>query len=1194
MFPPINIDSSYIDFVRHPTRNKRIKVLAKIDGISWYDISQFVQKINTNNKIQLLEDPAIDNAKITVKNENNAFTKTQYNDIFDPNVGKLNGTVSDDYLNKPWEVQIILEVYKTSTDKIEIPLFTGIKPESGITEKHKKAEIEIKDILYYAVNKELDYPLLYPANTPDNILSNLLTRAGLDSSIFNLQSLTKPFEAFITEENSTVWRNLLKVVKGTQGRISTTPEGEIIYRTRSENFYDPDIAVTIDENKIQEYELQGEQKYNKIKVDSEGYGIDSSITKIINTTLSNDENRTIKPGDTGTFELEYISDFAMDIESTIFLSYSSNTTVGIAYDNAFSAGDSDSNIRLVRLDRYPDRLVFEVENLNTSIDILIDAVKLNGRQINKISMDKLIKANNTSNPDKEYSIQSFYGEKAMLSNIADVAESNINKDIIFELALNEFYPELYAGNLIELNLPSKGISNGTFIINSVNHKVEGSLYKTNISITEWKNISFSVSDKTYFKNTTGVVPTDDSRLDFIQGEVEELKTDTNELQQKTNFLDNADPDKPANFALVTQFLNNKSLLKMSCDSNTENDILGYEFQWSYDQINWNSIMTKDNVANAEVVGNVEVYGRVRALDLEGNKSLFTDIKTITTAKDDTPPAKPVIKEINPIYNAVVIYLEENTEIDFKQFSYVMDTEEIFFEGNKVRIELEAGITKTIDIYAYDTSENKSEATSTTIQSMNLSEAEKDFDDLRQAVKERPFPEGTIESWSDSIVGDFDGWKPISFKTYRDKDYLDMVMANTEGKIETMVARLNSDPDATDQYSVFQQLSDMINLRVVAVDENGDKTPTQLSVQNGLIQIVSSMFRVLGDAIVEGTITADKLSSLILEAGKYIQVGTTDNGYRLTGDGGLSRLINNENKPIPSIMKTGTVNFNNGSVAENVTLDYPLEKYGVILTERSYKYWDDGFQTQQKRYLNKYITNDNSSGFTINCYTEVDNTIIQINNSISLISDTGWVTAYSSTNMKEITIEIFGNTYTKSYSSTGNYTIQYRFTNTALGPPTFERKYKLEVNWGDGTSSVYKTTIVPSEVTTEMYYRELWFSGVDTINLTGYSDAKGLKKLVASVGSGDLYPNNYALNNNHKITIDSYGTYEAEVKLFDGTTLIGEVYGNGGYDGSKYFIKVDKTEIVVDNPGTTLRLVNKKTGVTQQSTDATIEYTVIGY
>lgn len=1277
MFPPLSYDNSFLEYIRKPTRNKKIKVLAKIDGTTFYDISEYVQKINTNNKIELLEEPAIDNAKITVANKNNMFTKTQYNDVFDPSVGKFNGTVEQNYLNKEWEIQILLEVFKNSTDKIEIPLFKGIKPENGINEKHKKTEIFVKDILHYAINKELTYPLLYPNYTPESIISDLLIRAGIAVENQDFQSLTTPFEVYITEENTTVWRNILKIIKGTQARFSVTPEGKVIYRTKIENFYDPDIALSIDADKIQEYELLGDQKYNKIKVESEGYKIDTDISKIINVELQDDENRTIKKGEIETFDFEYKSDFAKDVANTVFISYSSPNTEGIAYDSAFSLNDSDSNIKINKFDIRPDKLILEIENLNTSIDILIDALKLDGRQINKVSLENLVKVNNTGFPDKEYAIKSFYSTKAMLSNIADVAENLISKDIVFELSLNEFYPELYAGNLINLTLPEKGISNGTFIVNSVTHKIEGSTYKTNITITEYKDVVFNINDKEYEKINTGAAPGTGDQIDFIQGEVEELKGDVEDQKQKTDFLDSNAPAKPTNFSLQTQFLNKRSVIKMSCDENTETDLIGYEFQWSYDQINWNSIQSKDNLAQAEVQGNITVYARVRALDAEGNASLFTNILSVTTAKDSTAPATPTGISVTPNYAGVVFKLMQNTEEDFKEYKLTINTVEYVFSNNYIVISgLQPETTYNYSIVAIDYSENESTAATGSFTTERKAASESITDDLMNnhitpleenydiintnlttkepddptqfyAVKKNSegissvvgriddvdgqgtsvensisaivqnadeisstvegikykyalsVPEGAIAYWSDSIFDKVNGLAP-------------------EGYTETWQPYEKT-------LSTITQHSDEISQRVVAKDMDTGEVlrNTELLLSDGKIQVIASMFEVLGDALVNGTITADKLSSLILEAGKYIQVGTTTDGYRLDGSTGLSRLIGGQEKKIPSILQRDIVSFDSTQTQKSVTLNpnaSSADSYNVILNAVNFKYWDENFQTQQKRYLTQYVSNKNASGFVINAYTVVSNTNIARSDSVNISSDSTFTLVSNLLNIVKARVTYSDLEFIYDYGASQAATITVN-KSSSVNSSTLITTQNITVNFESG--SITKSKSISPSISTSWHSKDATnFSvPVDTgkINLGNFVEAYSIRKIKIYFEYLNTYNEPNYTADNYTISFSPYlqGTIEVRIKEenSDGysSELYAYVYKNSSLIKSVLLKSVDFTPNVMvygafksnsisyeketktaQNPSYSANLTNIWTGDVKQSAEADIEYVVIGY
>ncbi|WP_129408094.1 hypothetical protein [Marinitoga lauensis] len=318
MFEPLSIDQSYLQYIRDATRYKKILFYAKIDGTNWYDLSDYVQQVKTTNRIQLLSKPVFDEAKIIVANLNNEFTPTQYNDVFDVSVGKINGTVSDDYLNKIWEVKILVQVTNgvTTTD---IPIFYGWKPAHGIKEKHKKAEIQIKDLLWITSQKTLENPLLYTAMTPDAIIADLLNRAGISSSYHDLQALTTAFDVFLAKEDRTIWSVIQEIVNATQGRISVSPEGKIKYRTRIENFVEPATALSIDENNFANYEITKEKKYNRFVVESEGYEIGTANTELLIDTELQGDNAIIKASEQGTFELEYTSDYGKDFDTYVTL-----------------------------------------------------------------------------------------------------------------------------------------------------------------------------------------------------------------------------------------------------------------------------------------------------------------------------------------------------------------------------------------------------------------------------------------------------------------------------------------------------------------------------------------------------------------------------------------------------------------------------------------------------------------------------------------------------------------------------------------------------------------------------------------------------------------------------------------------------------------------------------------------------------
>jgi len=592
----LNIDMTFLDYYRHPTKYKKLIFQAYING-AWYDLSNYVLAFRVNNRIEVLRNPAIDSATIVVRNENNAFTPTQYNDIFDPTVGKISGTVDDDFLNKVWEVKILVEA-DNGTSTIQIPLFHGWKPQEAITEHHKTADIELKDLLWIATQKKPDNPLLYASYTPDAILNDILVnRLGIDATYLDLQALTTPFDIYIADNHKTWWQILQDIVQATGGKLTCSPNGRIIFRTRIENFTAPSSVLTITENEIQNYELDKKREYNQIKIESEGYSIGDTQEYVIDHELEGDA-RIIKAGTQATFELEYLCDYIKDPDTTVYLSYEYGSSP-IATDTPFSAGQDDENIRLDELTAYPDKLVLKITNLATSTDYEITHVKFKAIAIKKKETISVEKPNQTGQPDSELSLTSFYSSEALLSNIADVIYDETTKTIKFELQLSEFYPDIYAGNLVDLTLAPKGIASGTFIVERVEHNISETKYRTKITIREWRDITFDTGDKIISKPIES---------DYIQqpptdSKVEEIETRVNDIDNRTDYIDGQAPAVPTGLSLSTILENGASFVKASWTANTETDLLGYELAWSYDGVHWDYITTSDTLVKFEVAGN---------------------------------------------------------------------------------------------------------------------------------------------------------------------------------------------------------------------------------------------------------------------------------------------------------------------------------------------------------------------------------------------------------------------------------------------------------------------------------------------------------------------------------------------------------------------------------------------------------------
>ncbi len=714
MFPALSIDSTYIPYLRHPTKNKQLTVLAKIDGNNWYDISKYVKAVQISNKLEFLESPAIDSASIRVANLDNEWTPTQFNDTFDPANGKFNGTIDQAYLEKEWEVKIFVRVYKDATNHIDVPLFYGVK--TGLTEEHKEATLKLADRLYWATKKKLEHDVLYVDMKPNNILSDLLQKVGYDSSIFDFQDVQYTC-TFLAKKDSTIWQAVIQLVRGTAGKISTSPDGKILFRTRmdSTSYSDPAVALSLEQDTFSKYDLSTQRRYNKVVVTSNGYSVDSDTSKVVDFELDGDQ-RIILATKSGNFELEYISNYAIDVSNTIYIKYdtgtydSTNGFVATGVDHEFYATVDTSNltpddgtIKITKYERYADKVVIEIQNLQTSSGsaVAIKHVSIEGKQVKHVSTNKVVRENTTGEPDKEYSVESFFDSEAVLNNIADIVYDDINKRVNFGLSLNYFYPDVYAGNLIKFSVPDKGISDGTFIVLKVEHNLQNSVYNTSFEVLEWKGLEYEVGDKTFTRATRSPDPINNQtqqQISETQGQIQELQEQVSQIDDRTNYIDGQSPSVPTNLTLATA-VNDKgeSVVRISFDASPEQDVTGYEVAYSIDGVHWRNVVISGIYTEVVVPGNTTVYVKVRALDAEGLKSDWTSTASITSAKDTTPPAVPTGLTATGLFQTIMVKWNENTDSDLDHYLMQYDTNSSFSTAKTLISRSNSIVIKDLDV-----------------------------------------------------------------------------------------------------------------------------------------------------------------------------------------------------------------------------------------------------------------------------------------------------------------------------------------------------------------------------------------------------------------------------------------------------------------------------------------------------------------
>ena len=114
------------------------------------------------------------------------------------------------------------------------------------------------------------------------------------------------------------------------------------------------------------------------------------------------------------------------------------------------------------------------------------------------------------------------------------------------------------------------------------------------------------------------------------------------------FGDGSAPATPTGLSLTAFAVKNRNYIKASWDANTEDDLIGYEVHWNYDNgATWyNAGFVNNNELVIEVTNQWQsgisytVYVQVRAVDIENLRSSWSASDSETILYDTTPPAMP--------------------------------------------------------------------------------------------------------------------------------------------------------------------------------------------------------------------------------------------------------------------------------------------------------------------------------------------------------------------------------------------------------------------------------------------------------------------------------------------------------------------------------------------------------------------------
>ncbi|PZR92243.1 MAG: hypothetical protein DI537_13730 [Stutzerimonas stutzeri] len=179
------------------------------------------------------------------------------------------------------------------------------------------------------------------------------------------------------------------------------------------------------------------------------------------------------------------------------------------------------------------------------------------------------------------------------------------------------------------------------------------------------------------------------------------------------------PDTPTGLAVTSEASNARSKVTVSWNSNTEEDLAGYDLQIREDGGNWLSYSMVEGPFVFEGVPSITYQARVRARDRNANASPYSDVVTHVAARDEVPPALPGAFTVSPGMTSLWLSWTNPADADFAYVEIHESATEELADATLIgtaagtsfaRSGLANELTRHYWLRAVDTSDNKSEFT----------------------------------------------------------------------------------------------------------------------------------------------------------------------------------------------------------------------------------------------------------------------------------------------------------------------------------------------------------------------------------------------------------------------------------------------------------------------------------------------------
>lgn len=513
---------------------KRLQVQIKY-GTQWADISSEVAQVEIQHQMQINGSSNSDKAEIELYNEIGQFDVSKVTDSFNPSVKKFNPLVSDQpFLLSNFPIKINL-VYEDPNNQTQIiPLFLGYAYK--VSSKSTRASITAFDILFHFTRRILYTGIAVPKIKVDDALYTVI-QPVLDEikTDFDLSSIPIYINnSELTSINKITANEVLLNIEGGSSYLDVLNKmmsalfGFLTYIPQSNRLQ---VILPIDDT-YQTY----------LNAPSTNYTINTSEIDDFSIT-TNEDIATKLTVQSQLYELypEAITDYwlfrAEDIKNAIKIPKDSNSTLDIKFSAKGLPNNWNENGNLIlekltlgTYDVYvnskgeleyrsyggvPVPLENKIINfnqafwwLNDELQVKQATLKIDGLQLLVTNYSKttnycILECQISAIPIVELgAITHIYdtGKKPIKEQTCDLAyfvSSDtfktfadrivkayymVNNTYTATVRLTGFYPDIFAGGLVNISLPDTSIVNSKAIVKRVYHVIEGEKYVTELEL----------------------------------------------------------------------------------------------------------------------------------------------------------------------------------------------------------------------------------------------------------------------------------------------------------------------------------------------------------------------------------------------------------------------------------------------------------------------------------------------------------------------------------------------------------------------------------------------------------------------------------------------------------------------------------------------------------------------------------------